>query len=259
MIKKITALFVVITLFSFNFSSANAQDLGVGVAKYFEVSEQVETGDIISIEEGEYVKSTVEYDSQIVGVVNLNPAISLRFNDSETAVPVLDSGETLVKVTTQGGNIEEGDFITTSETPGVGKKADRPGFTVGVAKQSYSNDNTEEVQTITISVLPKYSVYGRGQEGSLQRSILDVFSLSAIATYESPSVVFRSVVAALVVLISIVFGFFTFGRIATYGIEAVGRNPLAKRTINLSIIINVAITITIILAGITVAYFILAL
>lgn len=237
-----------------------AQQLGVGVAQYILVNEEVETGDIISVEGGTYKKSKKENDSQVIGVVNLNPAVSIKYNDDKNSVPILDSGETPVKVTTKNGNIKVGDLITTSTTPGIGVKSIKSGFTIGVAKENYENSNKDEVRTILIQVNPHFSISGNSDtEAKVEQSIMDIFSLSAIAAYESPTKAFKHIVAALILLIAIVFGFFTFGRVATYGIEAVGRNPLAKKSIGIGMAINVFITIAIIFAGLIIAYLIMVL
>ena len=235
-------------------------DLGVGVAQYLPVSEKVETGDIISIDGGKYKKSVKENDTQMVGVVNLNPAVSIKYNDDSTSVPIIDSGETLIKVITKNGNIKKGDLITTSTKAGVGVKSIKAGFTIGLANSDYKNSNTEEVGTISVQVSPHFSYSGNNDDTSkVEKSITDIFSLSAVAAYESPTKAFKHVVAALILIAAIIFGFFTFGRIATYGIEAVGRNPLARKTIGLSMVINVGITVVIILSGLTLAYLIMVL
>jgi len=54
-------------------------------------------------------------------------------------------------------------------------------------------------------------------------------------------------------------GFVAFGRVAGRGVEALGRNPLAARVIQLGIFLNVFITVAIIAAGILVAILILTI
>ncbi len=92
---------------------------------------------------------------------------------------------------------------------------------------------------------------------SVNRSLFDIFKLSTIAKYENPIMVFRYVIAAVVVVLSFVLGFALFGRIAGKGIEALGRNPLASKIIQFGIAVNVLITIAIIAAGIGLAMLII--
>jgi len=61
------------------------------------------------------------------------------------------------------------------------------------------------------------------------------------------------VVAAFIVIISFIFGFLSFSRVAARGVEALGRNPMAKKTIQLGILLNVIITLGIIVAGLLLA------
>jgi F0F1-type ATP synthase membrane subunit c/vacuolar-type H+-ATPase subunit K len=63
----------------------------------------------------------------------------------------------------------------------------------------------------------------------------------------------------LIVLLSFVLGLVYFGRASRAGIEAIGRNPLAKRAIQMSIVMYVALSIVIILVGLAIAYLILIL
>lgn len=77
--------------------------------------------------------------------------------------------------------------------------------------------------------------------------------------YESPSVVFKYVVAAFIIVFCVAIGFLTFSRVASNGIQAIGRNPMAGKMINLGIFLNVALTLGIIGAGIVVAYFVVVL
>jgi F0F1-type ATP synthase membrane subunit c/vacuolar-type H+-ATPase subunit K len=50
-----------------------------------------------------------------------------------------------------------------------------------------------------------------------------------------------------------------FGKASRAGIEAVGRNPLAKRVIQLTVVMNIVLTIVIVLVGLAIAYLILIL
>jgi hypothetical protein len=84
-------------------------------------------------------------------------------------------------------------------------------------------------------------------------------NLTAVATTEEPTVVFKYFLAGMILLLSFVIGFFSFGRIANTGIEALGRNPLAAKIIQLGIMLNVLITVAIIGSGLVMAYFVLRL
>ncbi|HRN96392.1 MAG TPA: hypothetical protein PLD54_03025, partial [Candidatus Levybacteria bacterium] len=76
---------------------------------------------------------------------------------------------------------------------------------------------------------------------------------------EEPTTVFKYFLAGLIMVLAFVIGFFSFGRIANTGIEALGRNPLASRMIQLGIMLNVLITVAIIASGLVMAYFVIRL
>jgi len=69
----------------------------------------------------------------------------------------------------------------------------------------------------------------------------------------------RYLLAALILLLSFVLGFAYFGRVSRTGIEAIGRNPMASRMIQISILMHILITTVIIILGFGMAYIILIL
>jgi F0F1-type ATP synthase membrane subunit c/vacuolar-type H+-ATPase subunit K len=75
--------------------------------------------------------------------------------------------------------------------------------------------------------------------------------------FESPLAALRYVIAGILVVGSFIFGILHFGRIAKSGVEALGRNPLAAKTIQFGIIMNVMIAIVIMLVGLGIAYIVL--
>ena len=54
-------------------------------------------------------------------------------------------------------------------------------------------------------------------------------------------------------------GFIYFGKMSKTGVEAIGRNPLAGKQIQFNVILHLAVTVAIVLAGLAMAYFILIL
>ncbi|MBP7859826.1 hypothetical protein KA001_02625 [Patescibacteria group bacterium] len=256
-----TAIFFLI-LFVFTCPKVFAQsDLGIGVARYIQISEKVEDGDIISVVGNTYKKTSAEYDPQMVGVVNLRPAVSFEYNITENSYPILNVGEIRLKVSNSNGQIKKGDVLTSSTIPGVAMKSSRIGFVLATALEDYPEADTKKVGIIKSEVNIRYSYSGIEikDSGKVQKTFADVFTLSSIATYESPIKAFKYLMAAILLILSIIFGFFVFGRIASFGVEAMGRNPLARNVIGFSILVNVVITVAIIGGGVFVAYLILVL
>ncbi|MGI5828236.1 MAG: hypothetical protein ACOX6V_04440 [Patescibacteria group bacterium] len=265
------AWFLLLPLFLFicfvSIFPVSAQDLSLGIAQYYSITdENVKGGHIISADQDGYHLSNDQYDVGIIGVVSDNPAISLKPRESEeNQHPVIAVGKSYVIVNGTGGPIELGDLITSSDTPGVGVKASKRGFVIGSALGSFNPENPTDEGKVLVSLDLHFSMLGLGdrfgEEGggglSLKDRMAEIYSLSAIAAYEEPSKVFKYVLAGFVVLVSILFSFFTFGRTAKNGIEAFGRNPLAGKLIGIGMVLNVSIAVVIVLSGVGVAYLIL--
>ncbi len=254
MAKIAACFFAFLGLFFFLSSlSSGVSAQSLGIANYYPIQEKtVHDGDLISFTDKDYVLSRKEYDSQLTGVIVLKPAISIGAEDP-SKYPVVKIGAVQVNVSTVNGSIKEKDLITSSSIPGAAMKATKSGFVIGSALGSYNEKDPKKIGKITVLLDFHYVYSGK----TTQRSLLDVANLSTIAAYESPSMVFKYVVAALIVILSFVIGFFSFGRIAKTGVEALGRNPLASRMIQIGIVLNVLITIAIIAAGILMGVFIL--
>lgn len=235
---------------------AYAEDTALGIANYFSIGDSdVKDGDIVSFSPKGYFLSKTPYDPMVVGVMTDNPAISLNFESVTKTYPVISSGNAYVNVSGANGAIKNGDPITSSSTPGVGMKADRSGYVLGSALEDFSPSKPDEVFKIAIALNVHFST----TKAAAKTGFWDILNFSALATYEQPTVVLKYFVAALILILSFVLGFISFGRIANKGIEALGRNPLAGRMIQIGIILNVMITIAIIGSGLIIAYLILRL
>ncbi len=260
--KMLPALFLFpVFLFSFSsqqFAAANAIDnTSFGIANYLPIPDKdVADGDIISFApDNGYFLSKMPYDIAIVGVVTNNPAISLEVLGGQPSYPVISTGNAFINVTTINGDIKKGDPITTSQLPGIGMKATQTGYIIGAALEDYTNTNIHMIKKIAVTLNVHYYV----SKTSVNQSLFDVLNLSAFATYEEPIQAFKYFIAALILILSFVFGFFSFARTANKGLEALGRNPLASKMIELGILLNIIIAIIIILSGLFVAFIVIRL
>lgn len=104
------------------------------------------------------VKSTRPYQGSIIGVVSDKSkagdfnSIGHNINSADNPQPIALAGRIPVKVTSENGNIQPGDYITSSSKEGVGMKATRASFIVGQALESYSNSDPNQVGTVMIFV-----------------------------------------------------------------------------------------------------------
>lgn len=234
-----------------------ADTVSLGIANYYPVDgSNIQNGDIVSFTNKGYFQSSTPYDPMVIGVIVTKPAVSLSLaNPAKNSYPVVGSGNVDVNVTSANGDINVGDLITTSKVKGVGMKATKTGYVIGSAITSYSSSNPKAVGKVTIALNLHYAYLNSTTLSSLK----DVFNLSLLATYESPSAVFKYAIAGIVIVLSAIIGFLSFGRAANTGVEALGRNPLAGKFIEFGIFLNVLITIGIIAAGLGIALFIIRL
>ncbi|KKS45993.1 hypothetical protein A3J20_02630 [Candidatus Gottesmanbacteria bacterium RIFCSPLOWO2_02_FULL_42_29] len=233
---------------------------------------EIEDGDILSITAKENIleRTTNPYDEKMYGVYVTNPQIVFRTSGNN--MPVARVGEVDVNVTTLSGAIARGDFITSSKITGKGQKASlAEGYLLGIALSDFSEKDGTELKfenksyrqgkiKVAIGIGPSsLSAINSsgGFLGTARQVGLSFFSL--VSANKEAEKIFRYILSALVAIISILGGIYFFGRNVTKGIESIGRNPLAKTTIQTMIIINVVLIGLVSLGGIILSLTILAL
>ncbi len=104
----------------------------------------IEAGDVVAVDKeasaSAYIaKSDKPYQNDVIGIVSTNPGFRLSQEDGvlENPTKVALAGRVPVKVSTENGPIERGDYLTSSSTPGVAMKATRPGAVVGKALEEF--------------------------------------------------------------------------------------------------------------------------
>lgn len=223
------------------------------------VDKNVQDGDIITSKTEGYTLSSEPYDPSVFGVVTTSPAVSFENVESANSKPVISGGKIYVRVASINGEIKSGDFITTSTIKGVGQKSTQIGFVLGTALEGYNNSDKNKVGKILVSFRPHYSSSTGGSEAAVRTNLLGILKNSASAATVSPIAALRFLLAALISVLSFVMGFMYFGKVAMNGVEALGRNPMAGRLIQLSVIFNLLLTIGIMGIGLAISYLILIL
>ncbi len=239
------------------FAQILPETVSYGVAQIVEIEdEDVAAAMIVATSKDGFYLPIEEYDENLYGVVAELPAITfINTDDYAQKQQVITTGNALLQVSTANGPIAEGDPITTSGVKGVGMKATSPGMAVGIATEPFISEDPNEIGKISIKVQVHYHSID-----TVNRSIFDIFKLSLFtAANEQPPVFFKYFTAGFVVIGSILLGFYFFGRVAAKGVDALGRNPLASRMIQVGIIINVVITVATIASGLIIAIIILRL
>jgi len=231
---------------------ANTYDFAISVPI---VDANVDEGSVISYISGEYVLSIEPYDNSIFGVVSKNPSLFLEDQNLESYVLVGSKGEMDVRVSTKNGNIQEGDYITSSELPGVAQKADKSGRVLGIALEVYENSDPNQIGLISAYV----DIKAQLRQESLTKNLLTVISDGLSSAFLTPLASLRYIMSLIVTAITFAIAFLSFSRLTSRGVEALGRNPLAGSSIKSVIIFNFLLTFIIIASGLAIAYLILVL
>ena len=252
-------------------TSAHAQ---LEIAETYDVPKEAVDGDIISYTDKKVVLSSREYDDKIFGAIETSPLVAYRRQDN-TGLPVVRNGSAEINVTTINGPIKTGDFITSSSMPGKGEKAIVSGYIIGVALADFGDKDGEAVNytppsgeggggarqirsgKINVAIKIEYAELNTARNANRLFDILNGALFQSVQDPEKFVNIIRYIAAGLAVLISFLIGFFTLARTIPKGIEALGRNPLARATIQFGIILNIIFTVGIALVGIVAAIILL--
>lgn len=122
--------------------------------------QNLEAGEVVSISGdglGKIKKSAVPYDPKAIGIISSKPAIRISENGgvviskgdnspTKDGYPVALTGRVPVKVSTENGPIQPGDYITSSSIPGVAMKATKKGPVIGKALESFSGSGVKRIK-----------------------------------------------------------------------------------------------------------------
>ena len=269
--RDIRPLLVAVFFFgAFMYGVAHAQLSNSSIARTYVISgTQPVSGDLISLDRTSQALHLSDFvgDITLFGVVVSDPVIILRSVGAH--VPIVTSGEAMVNVTTSGGVITPGDFITTSSIAGKGQLASSTdAFIVGMALAAFpSATSTVAVKKGVvvegnIPVLLEIGPYpstahptSSSQSSGTSTSVATTKSTPTIGV----STFFRYLLAAVVAVGSIVVAFKNFGASINDGIISVGRNPLAKSSIQSMVILNAFLIALVSMGGLFVGFAILFL
>lgn len=219
-------------------------------------NENVTEGDVICSGREGYKLCDEAYNSALYGVVTDNPAASFEQATDSAERLAVTTGKANVKVTSINGNIAVGDLVTSSrEIPGTGQKATRNGYVLGLAVEPYESADPTAVGTIVVSLNVHPTTVFTDVSSNLWAALREGLAAPVL----TPLAALRYLLAALVILAAFILGFIHFGRLSKAGIEAIGRNPLARLQIQATLFLNILLVIGILIIGVVLAYLILIL
>lgn len=136
-----------------DFIGAGGADLAEIMRVSRDQGDKLEPGEVVTLDDNLTVKRSEESkDTGVAGVVSTNPYMVMA--QDRDGVELALSGTAPVKVTMENGEIEPGDLLTTSSTPGKAMKCEKPlecqGAIIGKAGESMDEEGEIEM-LITLS------------------------------------------------------------------------------------------------------------
>lgn len=237
--------FALLALAFFPSKSARADDI---VMKYEIADGEAKDGDLLSMTDKGLVRSDRIYDSRMFGILQEKPLVVFNQTDI-SGKPVARTGRVKINVINTGGAINPGDYLTSSEKPGKAQKADQSGYVVGTALEKSDQTEGQILAAVKIEYAELTTVRSANRffeyfGAALSKNVKDPEKFGQVVRY---------ILAGLVLLTSFFFGFITFSKSLPKSIEAIGRNPLAKNTIQFSLILNIVLIIAVGILGLVAA------
>lgn len=225
---------------------------------YIIKDEKAQEGDILVTTSDGLQRANKGFDNKMFGVVQQQPLVVYRTGESGSK-PVIRSGIAVVNITTLNGPIKYGDYITTSSIEGKGQKASESGYVLGTALADFDGTQAEQIDgpngkvslgKVQVAVRVEYAELTNPRFAGRLFGFVGQSFLENVRDPKQLGTVVRYIAAGLVLLLTFTFGFLTFSRTIAKSVEALGRNPLAKSSIQLSMAINIVLLTVTAIVGI---------
>ncbi|OGE25588.1 hypothetical protein A3C26_03515 [Candidatus Daviesbacteria bacterium RIFCSPHIGHO2_02_FULL_39_12] len=255
-------------LLIFNLSEARAQSQGIEVTSVYDIADKdAVEGDIMSLTKEGLSRTKTAFDNQMFGVIHKNPLlVNRRIDDSGEAIA--RTGIANANITTLNGPINKGDYVTSSLIAGKGQKSSESGYALGIALAPFGENDGQKITyegkqiasgQVQVALRVEYAEPGAPRNANRWFGFIGSAFLSNVQDPKQLGAIIRYIAAGLVILLSFTFSFLTFSRSIAKSVEAIGRNPLAKSAIQLSMIINIILLVVTGLIGIAASYLIIRL
>lgn len=237
--------------------------------------QELQNGMIVRLKPGEATKVEAlahKNASDMLGVVVAGSAAPVSLSDtSKNQVFVATFGKYNVLVSTQNGEIKSGDFISVSALDGVGMKAGNDQeIILGKAIGSFNGLNDAESRVaLTDSVGAKRDValrrigidisvaHNPNYSGDITAGVPRFLSRAAQLVTKKPVTALRIYAGLMTLVLALaVAGGIIYSGVRT-GMTAVGRNPLAKKSIMRNMITIILMAIVVVMIGMVAVYLLL--
>lgn len=253
-LRGVIAILLLVLLFVFPVSSARAQFTPSGVSVSMDISDNnLKDGSVLCSFSDGIKQCAAEYDANMFGVYVENPSIAIMTLSSPSGKNVVSSGKAYVRVLNVNGVIKKGNFVTSAKVSGVAELADKSGNVLGVALEDYDQSDKTVEGKIMVALNIRPAIVAKSSRGNLVETLREGF----LAPTLTPLASLRYLLAIIIAIAAFILGFVYFGRVAKGGVDAMGRNPLAQKAIQFTVVINLVLTVVIMVGGLILAYIIL--
>lgn len=215
---------------------------------YDVTDEEAINGDVmVATQDKGIVRSTAGYDSRILGVLQEGSLLVLRDTANSGQKAVARTGDTSINVTDFNGEIKPGDYVTSSPITGKGMKAVVSGYVVGIATSDFApSGQTTEYQgkqaklgTVNVAIRIEYAELTTARSNIKLLNDINAAFFKNLQDPEKFTNILRYVIAGFITLFGVVASFYVMSRVMLKGTEAIGRNPLARSSIQFSMAFNI--------------------
>jgi hypothetical protein len=236
---------------------------GWGISNTYKISDSSAIeGDVMAIkdEDGTFIRASGQKDEHVFGVIVNTPVAVVRSDPS--FFPIVREGDVIINVTTVNGPISPGDAIVVSPIPGKAQKTGEGGgdsigtalsaFAVGEGTQETYNGTQIWSGTIQIALKVGSSKNEAVSSGGFVSQLQELLTIiiNTLKKGEDVTRILRFLIAGLVAGITVWMSFTLFGRNISKGVEAIGRNPLAKLSIQSMIVVNIILIAIVTIGGV---------
>lgn len=269
--KLICCILLYAALSIFVFSQIAAAS---SLTKAFKVNSSLAEGTVVSLEDDGTTAVPASRDNMagLYGVVTSSGDLSVaRANEDAQTVQVAKDGVINTLVSTYQGDIKSGDPITVNALEGVGEKAIASGKIIGIAQADFNGESTDSkefsvatsngTKSVRVGAIPVkvevqlYSIASSGQ-GSLNENRNKALQLADSLTGQTVKP-YALVIAGILLLFGVFIAGFLVISSGYASMISLGRNPIAKRVILVSLLKVLMIAAAICFVAAAFAYLIL--
>jgi len=255
-----------------------AENYGGGSVQGYASETPLDNGTIVQLSAKESKRVKIATKKELTNMFGVTVdrgqlPVTLSNGDAENEVFVAVSGTYSVLVSTEGGDIKSGDYVTLSSVNGVAMKAsteeetvfgranaafDGKGLTLG---QTTLKDNTgKDSQTVKLGTIPvTINIQRNPNIQSTEANLPDALRRvgQAVAEKEvSPIRIYLSLGIAVISLIAAIAVLYAGVR---SGVISIGRNPMGKKSIFRALLQVIVTSILILVIGLFAVYLLLKL